>query len=91
MNTWGFTCTCALCVAEKADGPPLRKKRRELEREADTLVERDVAVGGQRLSIVKARRLARSISDTYDEERYNGLPRMALLKIQTWLAEATTR
>jgi len=91
MNTWGFTCTCALCVAEKADGPPLREKRRELEREADALVERDVAVGAQRLTIVKARRLARSISDTYDEERYNGLPRMALLKIQTWLAEATTR
>jgi hypothetical protein len=91
MNTWGFTCTCALCIAEKADSPALRKKRRELESEANALVERDEAVRAKRLSILKVHRLARSINDTYDDERYNGLPRMALLRIQKWLAEATTR
>ena len=91
MNTWGFTCTCALCIAEKADSPAVRKRRQELEREANALVERDAAVRANRLSILKARRLARSINDTYDDERFNGLPRMALLRIQNWLAEATTR
>jgi tetratricopeptide (TPR) repeat protein len=91
MNTWGFTCTCALCNAERADSPALRKKRRELESEANAFVERDEAVGAKRLSIVKARRLVRSINDTYDDERYNGLPRMALLRIEKWLTEATTR
>jgi tetratricopeptide (TPR) repeat protein len=91
MNTWGFTCNCALCIAEKADSPTLRKKRRELESEVNALVERDSAVRAKRLSILKARRLARSINDTYDNERYNGLPRMALLRIQKCLTEATTR
>jgi tetratricopeptide (TPR) repeat protein len=91
INTWGFTCTCALCNAEKADSPALRKKRRELESEASALVARDEAVGAKRLSIVKARRLVRSINDTYDDQRYNGLPRMALLRIEKWLTEATTR
>jgi hypothetical protein len=91
MNTWGFTCTCALCIAEKADSPALRKKRRELESEANALVEREEAVTAKRLSIVKARRLVKSINDTYDDERYNGLPRMALLRVQKWLTEAPTR
>ena len=89
MNTWGFTCTCALCIAEREDDPALRKKRQELEREANALIERNEAVGPKRLTIVKARRLARSISETYDDKRYDGLPRRALSNIQKWLAEAT--
>ena len=91
MNTWGFKCTCALCLAEEADGPALRKKRRELEGEAAVLVERETAVGAKWLSVVKARRLAKAIDDTHDDERYKGLPRTALLRIQKWLVEATTR
>ena len=90
MNTWGFSCTCALCIAEKADGPELRKKRQGLESETNAFVERDSPVRAKRLSIVKARRLAGSINGTYDDERYSGLPRMALFKIQKWLAEAST-
>jgi tetratricopeptide (TPR) repeat protein len=91
MNTWGFTCTCALCIVEKADSPALRKKRREPESEASALVKREAAVGAKRLTISRARRLARSINETYDDDRYNGLPRKALERIQKWLAEATTR
>lgn len=88
MNTWGFICDCSLCAAEKADGPALRKKRQDLEGEANAFADGNAPVGAKRLSIVKARRLVRSINDTYDDERYNGLPRMALLRIQKWLAEA---
>jgi hypothetical protein len=91
MNTWGFTCTCALCIGEKGDSPALRRKRRELENEASALIEREEAVMAKRLSIVKARRLVKAINDTYDNERYNGLPRMALSRVQKWLTEATTR
>ncbi|TAQ88207.1 hypothetical protein B7494_g3450 [Chlorociboria aeruginascens] len=91
MNTWGFTCTCALCIAEEADSAVLRKKRRDLESEASALIERSDAVRVDRLSISKAKRLARSIDATYDDERYKGLPRMAHLRIQNWLEEATSR
>jgi len=90
MNTWGFTCTCALCIAEKADDLALRKKRRELESEANVFIDSNAAVGAKRLSIVKARRLSRSINNTYDDETYKGLPRTALVRIQKWLAEAIT-
>ncbi|KAG0652980.1 SET domain-containing [Hyphodiscus hymeniophilus] len=91
MNTWGFTCDCALCVAEKADGPGLRKKRLQLESEANALVERNAPVGAKMLAVAKGRRLIRSINETYNDERYKGLPRTALDRIQKWLAEATAR
>jgi tetratricopeptide (TPR) repeat protein len=91
MNTWGFVCRCALCKAEKEDDPAVREKRRELEGEASVLVEREEARGAKRLVVLKARRIKRGIEDTYDDERYNGLPRMALMRIQKWLDEATAR
>jgi len=85
------TAICALCVAEKGDSTAVRKKRRDLEGEAGAFVEREVAIGAGRVAVVRARRLARSIDDTYDEERYKGLHRAALLRIEKWLAEATTK
>lgn len=90
MNTWGFTCACALCIVEKAEPPALRKKRRDLESEAIAFLERNDPLRAKRLSIVKAQRLVQSISHTYEDERYNSLPHKALLRLQKWLAEATT-
>lgn len=75
MNIWGFTCTCALCIAENSDGLELRNKRRQLETEANTFVEKEATFGAKRISIVKARRLVQLINNTYDDEKYKGLPR----------------
>jgi tetratricopeptide (TPR) repeat protein len=91
MTTWGFACSCQLCIAEKTDGLALRKKRQELENEANTFIESHEAIGRKRLSILKAQRLARSINDTYDNERYKDIPRTGLFRIQKWLAEARHR
>lgn len=90
-STWGFKCTCALCVAEEADGPELRKKRQELESLANSLAEQEDSIMTKRISLVKARRLRQSISDTYDDKRYSGLPRRSLLQIDHWLSEASRR
>lgn len=91
MNTWGFACDCKLCVAEKGDSPEVRKKRRELEGEAEALVEGEVPGRARRMVVLKAKRLEKSIGETYDGKRYKGLPRMALLRIEKWLAEANAR
>jgi tetratricopeptide (TPR) repeat protein len=91
MTTWGFECNCALCVAEKADDPAVRKKRRELAAETDAFVEREHWANAKRLVIAKAQRLARAIDETYDSERYKGLPRVATERIQTWLTTAKPR
>ncbi|TVY18264.1 Histone-lysine N-methyltransferase SMYD3 [Lachnellula arida] len=90
MKTWGFTCDCALCIVERADAPALRKKRQQLENEANVFIQRNDVIGAKRISIMKAQRLARAIDDTYDE-RYKGLPRMALRNIKHWVSGATTR
>lgn len=91
LNTWGFTCTCALCIAEEEDGSALREKRKRLENEANALIHTETSVIKKRISIVKARRLIQSIKDTYDEKRYRDLPQTALFGIQEWLRKATTR
>lgn len=91
MNTWGFTCRCELCIAEKADSAEVKKKRSELEREAHGLVEKEEARGAKRLVVSRAKKLEKAIAGTYDEERYKGLPRLALARIQKWLNDATTR
>lgn len=91
MNTWGFECKCALCLAERADDTAVRKKREELRGEADALIERESAVIAKRLTISKAKRLARAIEDTYDGERYKDLPRSALSSISGWLGQARAR
>lgn len=89
MRTWGFSCDCKLCVADKADSEEVRSKRRELEREADALIEK--GEGSSRLAVVKARRLVREIEGTFDEERYKGLPKMAVARVQKWISEAGKR
>jgi hypothetical protein len=91
MKTWDFKCNCALCIAEEADSPALRNKRRELESEANALTDREEAARAKRVYILKVQRLSRSINDTYDDERYKRLHRMTLFRIQKWLADSTTR
>jgi tetratricopeptide (TPR) repeat protein len=91
MSIWGFECNCALCAAEKADDPTVRKKRRELASEADAFVEREHWATAKRLTIAKGQRLARAIDDTYYSERYKGIPRVATQRIQEWLEKARPR
>ncbi|KAI1778851.1 SET domain-containing protein [Hypoxylon cercidicola] len=91
LTTWGFECGCALCAAEKTDDPAARKKRKELAGEADLFVANEHWGGAKRLTVVKARRIARDIEGTYDGEKYKGLPRLAARTIQQWLALAGQR
>jgi tetratricopeptide (TPR) repeat protein len=89
--TWGFECSCELCEAEKQDEAAVRRKREELRGEADAFVAREHWAGAKRLVIAKAQRLAKGIDETYDAERYKGLPRLAGGNLRDWLAKATPR
>jgi len=91
QKTWGFKCKCPLCVAEEADGPDLRKKRQELEDEANAFAIKETAPQAKRMTIVRGRRLRNALNDTYDEARYEGLPRRAMLGIERWLQLAPSR
>lgn len=88
-RTWGFKCHCVLCAAEEADGPALRTTRRELENEANGFVQNQSAPQAKKTVVMKAKRLRKSLADTYHRERYKGLPRPALLGIEQWLQAAS--
>ncbi|KAK2022416.1 tetratricopeptide [Colletotrichum zoysiae] len=89
MTTWGFECSCALCAAEKSDDEKLRQKRRSLANDADDFVNTTHWTKAKRISISKAQRLAREIDATYDDKKYQNLPRLASESIREWLAKAT--
>jgi tetratricopeptide (TPR) repeat protein len=91
MTTWGFKCECKLCKAEKKDSSEVRSKREELRGEADAFVAREHWAGAKRFTIIKAQRILRGIEETYNKDRYEGLPKMAGRNIQEWLAKASPR
>ncbi|KAL1608229.1 hypothetical protein SLS60_003168 [Paraconiothyrium brasiliense] len=91
MTTWGFECNCPLCAAEKADGPAVRKKRAELIDQSEEFVRQEHWAEAKRLTIRSAERLAKAIDDTYDNERYKSVPRLAGRTIREWLTKASAR
>lgn len=90
-TTWGFECTCGLCTAEKADGIEVRNRRMELAGEADAFIEKTAWAGAKRLAIRKAQRLAQSLDETYDADRYKNLPQRHSENIRAWLLKASPR
>ncbi|KAJ4319085.1 hypothetical protein N0V84_006539 [Fusarium piperis] len=90
-RTWGFKCKCTLCLAEEADGPALRKMRKELEDKASSFIKREKPAGASKRLISKAKRLQKGIDETYDGKRYKNLPRRGLIGIEGWVQEADSR
>ena len=89
QRTWGFKCRCALCAAEAEDGEEVRRHRRQLEEEADAFASSQNPQSAKNIMVSKARRLKQIIADTYDQERYEGLPRRALDTIEQWIKAAS--
>ncbi|KAJ0163839.1 hypothetical protein CTA2_2277 [Colletotrichum tanaceti] len=88
-TTWGFECGCALCAAEATDDDGVRRRRRALADEADDFVSTTHWTGAKRIAIARAQRLARDIDATYDDNKYDGVPRLASARVREWLAKAT--
>lgn len=88
-TTWGFECDCELCKVEREEKGEVRKKRRELMEEVERFVAKENWAGANRRAVVRAQRLAEKIEETYDKERYQGLPRLAARTSREWLARAT--
>nr|POE93356.1 set and mynd domain-containing protein [Quercus suber] len=88
LTTWGFTCQCALCRAEEADGPELRKQRLELLGQASAIAERESPLLVKRLVLAKLERLVKRIHETYDEKRYADIPRPGVARLQQWVESA---
>ncbi|TDZ21194.1 putative protein lysine methyltransferase SET6 [Colletotrichum orbiculare MAFF 240422] len=88
-TTWGFECGCELCGAEKTDDEKLRRRRRTLVDEADDFINTTHWTNAKRIAIAKAQRFARDIDATYEDKKYEGVPRLGSERIREWLAKAT--
>jgi tetratricopeptide (TPR) repeat protein len=91
LRTWGFECNCKLCQTEQMDGKEVRDKRMELVGEADAFVDKTPWAGAKRLQLRKAKGLEKAIGETYDEGRWEGLPRRHADGIKAWLSKASPR
>jgi tetratricopeptide (TPR) repeat protein len=90
-RTWGFECGCRLCETEKKDGKEIRDKRMELVGEADAFVDKTPWAGAKRLQLRKAKGLEKAIGETYDEGRWEDLPKRHAEGVRAWLAKASPR
>ncbi|UQC86135.1 tetratricopeptide [Colletotrichum lupini] len=91
MTTWGFECNCALCAGEKTDDAKLRQKRQMLVNDADDFVSTTHWTNAKRITIAKAQRLAKDIDATYEDKKYDGVPRLASERVREWLTKAAPR
>ncbi|KAM0700092.1 hypothetical protein Q7P36_000304 [Cladosporium allicinum] len=87
-TTWGFECDCRLCKAEKKDGAALRTKRMELMGQAEALMARDDVRIAKRVTVGRLETVMKELDATYNEQRYQGIPRYAVERIQEWIGLA---
>ncbi|KAJ5356672.1 tpr domain-containing protein [Penicillium concentricum] len=85
QKTWQFSCSCALCQAERKDSAEVRKKRKDLVGEISSFMQRERALGARAITVMRAKRLRAAVNATYDRKRYEGLPKLALFSIDEWL------
>jgi tetratricopeptide (TPR) repeat protein len=90
-RTWGFRCQCKLCEAETEDGKEVREKRMELLGEADAFIDKTPWAGAKRMVVRKAQGILKRLDETYDESRWEGLPRRHADGIREWLVRAGQR
>jgi tetratricopeptide (TPR) repeat protein len=87
-DKWNFACDCKLCEVEAQDPVDVRKRREKLLDDAYELMEAHPAsfMTSDR-AIAEAEQLIRNIADTYDDGRFLGTPRLALIDLQNWLIQ----
>jgi tetratricopeptide (TPR) repeat protein len=87
-KTWGFVCDCRLCKAEKKDGAQVREKRLELMGQAEALMQRDDVRIAKRTTVGRLETVIKELNETYNEQRYQGIPRYGVERIQEWMDQA---
>ncbi|KAF4556746.1 SET domain-containing protein 7 [Elsinoe fawcettii] len=81
-KNWGFKCSCGLCETEREDGVEVRRKRMEIVEKGERLVR---AGGNKKAVLRRIRGLLKELEGLYDEERWRGLPRWEMERLQNWL------
>lgn len=85
---WGFTCKCHLCTLEAETPEAERKERQAAIAEAKSFFEKNSPASPTKASITQAEQLLKKIGKTYDEEAFQGSPRLGLVDVGIWLCRA---
>ncbi|KAG9977713.1 SET domain-containing protein, partial [Aureobasidium melanogenum] len=92
LRTWGFSCDCKLCEADRTC--PTLPRRKHLLQQAKEVLERLPVLNATlepRSVVMMFEDLLAQIEDTYPEEFYRGLPRPGLITLNRYCAFAYSR
>jgi tetratricopeptide (TPR) repeat protein len=89
FRTWGFSCDCKLCEADRAC--PATTQRKHLLQQAKEVLGRLPILNATlepRAAVMMFEDLLAQIENTYPEEFYHGLPRLGLVTLNRYCAYA---
>ncbi|KAH0360684.1 SET domain-containing protein, partial [Aureobasidium melanogenum] len=92
LRTWGFSCDCKLCEADRTC--PALPRRKQLLLQAKEVLERLPVLNATlepRGVVMMFEDLLAQIEETYPEEFYRGLPRPGLITLNRYCAFAYSR
>ncbi|CEI62419.1 hypothetical protein FVEN_g4961 [Fusarium venenatum] len=90
-KTWNFECRCPLCIVQKEESDTLQRLRIQAEDKANRFAESNDPACASRVLVRKGKMLRKALEETYDEQRYRGLPRPSLATIDEWLRISSYR
>ncbi|KAI7109580.1 hypothetical protein KC340_g404 [Hortaea werneckii] len=91
QQQWRFTCHCAICAAETKGPHTQREKRTALVRKAKEMLsqhEPDLIGLPNALVVAQFKELYSQLKETYDCKTFATVPRVALVRIGTWLCQS---
>ena len=91
QKIWGFKCDCSLCRVEAATLGKDKKQRAELIGKAMEFLSKNKLKDGVKLDrkvIEPAARMYERLEKTYDEKKFDKMPRPGLVGLGMWLCEA---
>jgi tetratricopeptide (TPR) repeat protein len=91
QKIWGFKCDCSLCRVEAATPGKDKKQRTELIGKAMDFLSKNKLKEGVKMdkkTIDQAARMYERLQKTYDEKKFDKMPRPGLVGLGMWLCEA---
>lgn len=91
QKIWGFKCDCSLCRVEAATPGQEKRQRSELIGKAMEFLSKNKLKEGVKMNkkmIDQAARMHERLATTYDEKRFDKMPRPGLVGLGMWLCEA---
>lgn len=89
FQSWGFKCTCALCVGEAKSTAEAEERRTQLLSQIEKFAKKKPPKSMMAEATIRSmERMTKELEDMHEAEVYVGLPRLTLIYPTMWLLEA---